>query len=62
MASKTVYSGGESAGHVDNLDALLSKIQAKGVVVVKRDDSDPNAQFAWVLDPDGNKLELWEPK
>jgi len=46
---------------VDNLDALLSKALAKGVSALKRDDSDPNGKFAWLLDPDGNKIELWEP-
>jgi|SRR5215469_6967130 len=47
---------------VDDLDALLAKLQAKGVEVIKRDDSDPNGRFAWLLDPEGNKVELWEPK
>jgi predicted enzyme related to lactoylglutathione lyase len=47
---------------VDNLDALLGKVQAKGISVLKRDDDDPNGKFAWILDPDGNKVELWEPK
>jgi catechol 2,3-dioxygenase-like lactoylglutathione lyase family enzyme len=46
---------------VDNLDALLGKALAKGVTALKRDDSDPNGKFAWILDPDGNKIELWEP-
>ena len=22
----------------------------------------PNGRFAWILDPEGNKIELWEPK
>lgn len=47
---------------VDDLDALLGKVEAKGVSVLKRDDNDPNGKFAWLLDPDGNKVELWEPK
>lgn len=47
---------------VDDMDALLARIQAKGVKVLKRDDSDPNGRFAWILDPEGNKVELWEPK
>lgn len=47
---------------VDNLVALLTKVQASGVAVINRDDSDPNGKFAWILDPDGNKVELWEPK
>jgi len=47
---------------VDDMDALLARLHAKGVAVLKRDDSDPNGRFAWILDPEGNKVELWEPK
>jgi predicted enzyme related to lactoylglutathione lyase len=47
---------------VDDMDALLARLQSKGVTVLKRDDSDPNGRFAWILDPEGNKVELWEPK
>jgi predicted enzyme related to lactoylglutathione lyase len=47
---------------VDDLDAYLAKLKAKGVVVLKRDDSDPDGKYAWILDPDGTKIELWQPK
>ncbi len=47
---------------VDDLDAFLAKLKAKGVVVIKRDDSDPTGSFAWIMDPDGTKIELWQPK
>ncbi len=47
---------------VDDLDAILARAQAKGVAVLKRDNSDPNGRFAWILDPDGAKIELWQPK
>ncbi|MFC5743753.1 VOC family protein [Dyella tabacisoli] len=47
---------------VDDMDALLARLRSKGVTVLKRDDSDPNGRFAWILDPEGNKVELWEPK
>ncbi len=47
---------------VDDLDAILARVQAKGVAVLKRDDSDPDGRFAWILDPDGTKIELWQPK
>lgn len=46
---------------VDDMDAFLSRLRAKGVAILKRDD-DPNGRFAWILDPEGNKIELWEPK
>ena len=47
---------------VDDLDAFLARVEAKGVTVLKRDDSDPSGKFAWILDPDGTKIELWQPK
>jgi len=47
---------------VDDMDALLARLNARGVTVLKRDDSDPNGRFAWILDPEGNKIELWQAK
>jgi predicted enzyme related to lactoylglutathione lyase len=47
---------------VDDLDALLAKLKEKGVAVLKREDSAANGRFAWIVDPDGTKIELWEPK
>jgi catechol 2,3-dioxygenase-like lactoylglutathione lyase family enzyme len=46
---------------VDDLDAFLTRLTAKGVTILKRDDSDPSGKFAWILDPDGTKIELWQP-
>jgi predicted enzyme related to lactoylglutathione lyase len=47
---------------VDNLDELLEQLRAGGVEVVQGPQSDDNGKFAWIMDPDGNKVELWEPK
>jgi predicted enzyme related to lactoylglutathione lyase len=47
---------------VDDLDALVARLTAKGVHILKRDDTDPTGRFAWILDPDGTKIELWEPR
>jgi len=47
---------------VDDLDAFLARLKAKGVAVLKRDDSGGTGSFAWILDPDGTKIELWQPK
>jgi catechol 2,3-dioxygenase-like lactoylglutathione lyase family enzyme len=46
---------------VDDLDAFVAKLAAHGVTILKRDDSDANGKFAWILDPDGTKIELWQP-
>lgn len=45
---------------VDDLDAFLARLERHGVEILKRDDSDPNGKFAWILDPDGTKIELWQ--
>ncbi len=47
---------------VDDLDGMIEQLEEKGVTILKRDDNDGNGRFAWVLDPDGNNIELWEPR
>ncbi len=47
---------------VDDLDAFLTRLTEKGVTVLKREDAGPSGKFAWILDPDGTKIELWQPK
>jgi predicted enzyme related to lactoylglutathione lyase len=47
---------------VDDLSAFVDRLKAKGVALIARDDSDPGGKFAWIVDPDGTKIELWEPK
>jgi predicted enzyme related to lactoylglutathione lyase len=46
---------------VDNLDELLAQLRADGIEIVSGPQSDENGKFAWIMDPDGNKVELWEP-
>lgn len=46
---------------VDNLDEMLAQLRAAGVAVVGGPESHENGKFAWIMDPDGNKVELWEP-
>ena len=47
---------------VDNLAELLEQLRAGGVEVVQGPESAENGKFAWIMDPDENKIELWEPK
>ena len=47
---------------VDDMDALILRLNVKGVDILKRDDTDANGRFAWILDPEGNKIELWQSK
>ena len=46
---------------VDDLGELLAQLQADGVTIVAGPESHENGKFAWIMDPDGNKVELWEP-
>ena len=46
---------------VDDLDAILVKLRDRKVAVIER-QQDENGRFASILDPDGTKIELWEPK
>jgi len=47
---------------VDNMDAFLEKLSAAGVRIDPKRQDEDYGRFAWVFDPDGNKIELWEPK
>ena len=47
---------------VDDLVALLAQLRGGGVEVIQGPESHENGKFAWILDPDGNKVELWEPR
>ncbi len=47
---------------VDDMDAIVARMTAHGVPILKRDDDDTFGRFAWIQDPDGTKIELWQPK
>ena len=46
---------------IDNLGELIAQLRADGVEIVNGPESHENGKFAWIMDPDGNKVELWEP-
>ena len=46
---------------VDNMDEMLEHLKGNGVEIVSGPESHENGKFAWIMDPDGNKVELWEP-
>jgi catechol 2,3-dioxygenase-like lactoylglutathione lyase family enzyme len=46
---------------VDDLDAMLARLQAEGVKIDPKRMNASYGRFAWIYDPDGNKIELWEP-
>ena len=46
---------------VDDMDALLAQLRAADIEIVGGPESHENGKFAWIMDPDGNKVELWQP-
>ena len=46
---------------VDDLDALLKDLEAKGVWIDPKRQDEVYGKFAWIKDCDGNRVELWEP-
>ena len=46
---------------VDDLDGMIAALEEKGVEILGRQDED-YGNFAWILDCDGIKLELWQQK
>jgi predicted enzyme related to lactoylglutathione lyase len=46
---------------VADLDALLRALREEGCRVIDETQSSEQGKFGWVVDPEGNKVELWEP-
>ncbi len=46
---------------VKNFDELLKKLKSEGVHVEEKVESYEYGKFGWIVDPEGNKIELWEP-
>ena len=46
---------------VHNLKELLATLKEEGVTIVGKVEEYEYGKFGWILDPEGNKIELWEP-
>ena len=46
---------------VDDLHALLAALRQEGCNVLDKIDDSEYGKFGWVIDPEGNKVELWQP-
>ena len=46
---------------VENLEELLNALRAEGVQVHDKVESHEFGKFGWIMDPEGNRIELWEP-
>ena len=45
---------------VSDMDALVKHLESEGIQILGREDVD-YGRFAWIMDPEGNKIELFEP-
>ena len=64
--TNTSYFGSSAAPmminyRVANLERMLAQLRGAGVAVEKVQDTN-YGRFAWITDPEGNRIELWEPK
>jgi catechol 2,3-dioxygenase-like lactoylglutathione lyase family enzyme len=61
----TYYGGGPQTFmvnyRVENLDELVETLKSEGVWVDEKRDNSDFGKFAWIKDPEGNRIELWEP-
>lgn len=46
---------------VSDLHALVATLRAEGCDILEKIEESEYGKFAWVIDPEGNKVELWEP-
>jgi predicted enzyme related to lactoylglutathione lyase len=46
---------------VDDLDGVLGKLRAAGVSVDSKTEDAEYGRFGWFVDPEGNRVELWQP-
>ena len=66
FASDTQYFGDPGQSFminlvVDDLDAALENVRAAGGDVIPEKEEHDYGRFGWIVDPDGNRVELWEP-
>jgi len=66
FAEDTTYMAPSTASFMINfrvadLDALLLALRSEGCNVVDKTEASGQGKFGWVIDPEGNKVELWEP-
>ncbi|WP_366927230.1 VOC family protein [Flavobacterium sp.] len=46
---------------VENLDRLLEQLKSENIAIIGQPEAHDYGKFAWILDPEGNKIELWQP-
>jgi predicted enzyme related to lactoylglutathione lyase len=63
---QTEYFGADSQRaminyRVADLDAVLAALRREGVTVDERVEETAEGRFGWITDPEGNRIELWQP-
>ncbi len=66
FAAETSYFAPSTASfminyRVEDLHVLLAVLRAEGVQVGEKVEESEHGKFSWIMDPDGNKIELWQP-
>lgn len=46
---------------IDDMNGMVEQLTAAGIKIIQGPENHENGRFAWILDPEGNKVELWEP-
>jgi len=46
---------------IDNMDEMIKQLTDAGIEILQGPESEENGKFVWIMDPEGNKIELWEP-
>lgn len=46
---------------MEDVDAFVTVLEAESCNLLDRSDHSEHGRFAWVIDPEGNKVELWQP-
>ena len=47
---------------IDDMKEMIDQLTSAGIDILKGPEYHENGVFAWIMDPAGNKVELWEPK
>jgi predicted enzyme related to lactoylglutathione lyase len=47
---------------IDDMSGMVEQLTKAGIAILKGPEEHENGNFAWLLDPEGNKVELWEPR
>lgn len=47
---------------VDDMDGMIKQLTTADIDIISGPETHENGTFAWIMDPEGNKIELWQPK